>query len=215
MVICSFGAFASEIAGDVGELRQRAQLVQQLLRPLVQLVDIGVLQACIESCRGRCGAPTLMSWVGCRNRLTPCDLGKLRPQPVDDLRGVELALVARLEHDEEAAGIGRIARCRSSRSTSRSPRCPGSRSMHVADLVHAAASSLSARSPARPRRSPEIIPVSWIGKKPFGNVDRHDHRQRHGGEEHAERDRLMAQHDVERAPVERQHARRSRASMTR
>ena len=29
--------------------------------------------------------------------------------------------------------------------------------------------------------------------------------ERHGGEEHAERDRLMAQHDVERAPVEREH----------
>ena len=52
---------------------------------------------------------------------------------------------------------------------------------------------------------PEITPVSWIGKKPLGIVNSHDHGQRHGGEEDSERDRLVAQHDVERAPVERQH----------
>ena len=43
----------------------------------------------------------------------------------------------------------------------------------------------------------------------LGDLDRHDDGQRERGEEHAERDRLMAQRDIERAPVARQSARRS------
>ena len=62
---------------------------------------------------------------------------------------------------------------------------------------------------------PWISPVSWIGKKPFGIYDGHDHGQRHGGEEHAERDRLVAEHDVEGAPVETDAWRSKPLSITR
>ena len=36
------------------------------------------------------------------------DFGKLRPQPVDDLRCVELSFVPRLQRQEVAAGVGRL-----------------------------------------------------------------------------------------------------------
>ncbi len=49
---------------------------------------------------------------------------------------------------------------------------------------------------------PWIIPVSWIGKKPFGISMAMTTVSAMVGEKHAERDRLVAQHDVERAPVE-------------
>ena len=35
----------------------------------------------------------------------------------------------------------------------------------------------------------------------LGDLHGHDAGQRHGGKEHAKRDRLMTQHDIERAPV--------------
>ena len=53
--------------------------------------------------------------------------------------------------------------------------------------------------------TPKISPVSWIGKNPLGAIDGEIDRERHGGEEHAEHDRLVAQHDVERAAIARQH----------
>jgi hypothetical protein len=49
-----------------------------------------------------------------------------------------------------------------------------------------------------------IIPVSWIGKKPWESDGQRD-GQRHGGEEHADRDPLVPQHNVERAFIERRH----------
>ena len=43
------------------------------------------------------------------------------------------------------------------------------------------------------------------GEEAFGYLDEHDPRQRHGGEEHGQRDRAVAQDDVQRALIEGQH----------
>ena len=76
--------------------------------------------------------------------------------------------------------------------------------MNVAELVHQAHHFVGRRLL---RRLGETLNNAGIldREKSLRDLDRHDHRQRHGGEEHAERDRLVAQDDVERAPVERQH----------
>ena len=112
------------------------------------------------------------------------DLGELRPQPVDDLRCRELALVARLEHDEEAAGIGGLgaAGAAGERAEAGDVRIA---QQDVAELADAGASSRSGEMSCAASAKPEIRPVSWIGKKPLGIVTVIDRGQRHGGEEHA------------------------------
>ena len=80
------GRVGQQIAGDVGELRQRAQLIRQFLRPLVQLVDIGVLQRVLEAAAGDARAD-IDVLRRLQEQIGALDLGKLRPQPVDDLRG--------------------------------------------------------------------------------------------------------------------------------
>ncbi len=77
-----------EVGGDVGELRQRAQLLQELLRPLVQLVDIGVLQRVLEAAAGDAGAD-IDVLRRLQEQIDAFELGELRPQPVDDLRRAE------------------------------------------------------------------------------------------------------------------------------
>ena len=84
MVIRSRGAIREKIGRDIGELRQRAQLLQHLLRPFDSsaiLASCSVYWKLPRAMR----APTLMSWVGCKEHVGAFDPGELRPQPVDDL----------------------------------------------------------------------------------------------------------------------------------
>jgi hypothetical protein len=80
-------------------LRQRAQLVEHLLRPFGQFGNVRILQSVLK---GAAANPAADGDV--LDRLHEeggtLHLGKLRPQPIHDLRGRKGPLVARLEHDE-------------------------------------------------------------------------------------------------------------------
>ena len=118
---------------------------------------------------------------------------------------VEVALVARLEHDEEAR------RCWRSCAPPVLPVCEANAGdVGIGEdaprpISRCSRIISSGETSCAPSEMPEITPVSWIGKKPLGIVIAMHDGQRHGGEEHAERDRLVAQHDIERAPIERHH----------
>ena len=182
-------------------------LVEHFARPFGELCDVRVLQRVLE-----CGARDAAADGDVLRRLEigrySGHLGELRPQAVDDLRGVEIALFARLEDDVEASGVCGLAEARSrpdeaTSSTAGSARMTWSIS-RCRRIISCGEISWA------PSEMPLIRPMSWIGKKPFRHVDHHDAGQRHGDEEHRERDRLVAQHDVERAPIERQQQHRSR-----
>ena len=191
-----------QVRGDVGELRHGAQLLQELLRPLVQLGDIRVLQGVLEAAAGDAGAD--IDVLGrLQEQIDGLDFRQLRPQPVDDLRGGEFALVARLEHDEIASGIGRL-RAAGGAGKRAETLDVGIGQDDVADGVHQP-HHLFRRGFLR--GFGESLDQAGVldRKKALRDHDRHDQRQRHGGEEDAERDRLVTQHDVERAPVEVEH----------
>src|SRR5262249_305307 len=96
-----------QIARDVGELRQRTQLLEQFPGPFIELGDIRILQRVLVARAGDAAAHgDILRRLQKQGRAL--DFGELRPQPVDDLRGRELALVTWLEHDEETPGIGGV-----------------------------------------------------------------------------------------------------------
>ena len=76
------------IGGDVAQLRQRLHLVEHLRRPFVQFGEIGVLQGELElGARGAAAEADVLR--GLHVELGALDLLELRPQPRDDLLGVE------------------------------------------------------------------------------------------------------------------------------
>ena len=111
------------------------------------------------------------------------------------------ALVARLEHDEEAAGVGRVGAAAAAESASRTPATSGSRSEHLAELA-LQAHHLLGRDVLRGLRQP--------GDQ-AGVLDREEALRNLRStittvsamvaKNTRERDRLVAQHDVEGAPV--------------
>ena len=108
MVSLSWGALRLLIGTDVGELGRRIlQGGKQLGRPLVQFGEVGIGQGVLIL---RLSDPTadidVLSWG--EEHVGAGHLGKLRPQPVDDLPRRCRALIARLEDDGEAAGIGGV-----------------------------------------------------------------------------------------------------------
>jgi hypothetical protein len=192
-----------EIARHVGDLRQRAHFLQELIRPLVELGDVGILQGVLEAGAGDAAAHgdvlrRLQEQVGA------LDLGELRPQSVDDLRRREFALVARLEHDEETAGIGGLgaAGAAGEGAESGDVRIVQQHVAELADDAHHLLGRRVLRGLGETRDQAGVLDR----EEALGNRDGHDRGQRHGGEEDAEGDELVAQHDVERAPVEPQHA---------
>src|SRR2546423_784834 len=73
-----------EIAGRVGQLRQRAHLGEHSLRPFDQLVDVGGLECVLEATTA--GASADIDVLGrSEEDVSPLDLRKLRAQAVDDL----------------------------------------------------------------------------------------------------------------------------------
>ena len=73
------------VGGDAGELGQRFQLVVDFRRPLVDLVEVGVLQRVLEQ---RPAEPSADIDVlrGLKEQGDALDLRELRLQPPDDLR---------------------------------------------------------------------------------------------------------------------------------
>jgi hypothetical protein len=93
-----------EITRRVGKLRQRAELLQHLLRPLDQFVDVGILQRVLVAAASDPGAHVDILRRG-QEHVGAGDLGELGPQPVDDLPRRRGALRPRLEHNGKAAGM--------------------------------------------------------------------------------------------------------------
>ena len=141
-------------------------------------------------------APSILASCG-RSRSMICDDG-------------ELALVARLEHDEAAPGVGGLRAAGAAGERCPDPRRPdraGSPrpSSCISRIISSGEVSWAASAKAW------IIPVSWIGKKPFGIWMAMTTVSAMVAKNTPIVIALVAQHDVERAPVERQHGARSPA----
>ena len=96
------------VARHVGELRHGLELGQQTRRPGIQLVQVGILHDVLElAARDAAADGDILRRLQEQPRAR--NLRELRPQPVDDLRGADVAVVAQLQADDEAAGILRIA----------------------------------------------------------------------------------------------------------
>lgn len=131
------------------------------------------------------------------------NFGKFRSQSVNDLRGGELALIAWFEDDEATSGVGCLG---TASAASKRCHCCDIRILqdhiaHLAQQLHHLLWGGILRRLGKCRNHSGILDR----EEAFGNSNEHDRRQCDGGEENAERDRLMAQHDVKRAPVEGQH----------
>ena len=78
------GRVSQQVAGDVGQLRHCLEFFEELLRPLVQFVDIAVLQGVLKAAAGDTRADIdvlsrLQEQIGALN------FRKLRPQTIDNL----------------------------------------------------------------------------------------------------------------------------------
>ncbi len=98
------GALALLVGGDVAQLGQRLHPGQDLRRPFVQLVEIGILKRELEL---RPGRPAAEPHVLRRLHVEPgaLDLFELGTQAGDDLLGGGGAFVARLQRDEHVAVV--------------------------------------------------------------------------------------------------------------
>ena len=97
-------ALALLVGRDVAQLGQRLHLGQDLRRPFVEFVQIGILQRELELGSRR---PAAQPHVLRRLHVEPraLDLFELGTQPGDDLLGARAALVARLQRDEQVAVV--------------------------------------------------------------------------------------------------------------
>ena len=95
------------IAGDVGDLRQLAQALNQPRHPGVEFGRIGVLE---DEMIGRFADRRIDRQILHRLHVegNADDAGDLALQAANDLAGGEVALVVRLERDQQAAGIERL-----------------------------------------------------------------------------------------------------------
>ena len=102
------GALGLLVGRDVAQLGQRLHLGQDLRRPFVQLVEIGILQRELEL---RARRPAAEPHVLRRLHEQPgaLDLFELGTQPGDDLLGAGVALVARFQRDEQVAVVAGAA----------------------------------------------------------------------------------------------------------
>ena len=102
------GALGLLVGRDVAQLRQRLHLGEDLRRPFVQLGEIGVLQREFELRAGRPAAePDVLR--GLHVEAGALDLLELGTQPGDDLLRDGVALVARLQRDEDVAVVAGAA----------------------------------------------------------------------------------------------------------
>ena len=98
------GALGLLVGRDVAQLGQRLHLRQDLWRPFVQFGQIGVLQRELElGSRRPAAEPHVLR--GLHIEPGALDLFQLGAQAGDDLLGGRLALVARLERDEQIAVV--------------------------------------------------------------------------------------------------------------
>src|SRR5579862_1640511 len=94
------------IGCDVLQLRQRLQLRQQFRRPLVQLVEIGILQR-VLILRARCSAADIEILRGLEKKRRARHACELGAEPGDDLVRACLALVAWLQSDDDESVVDR------------------------------------------------------------------------------------------------------------
>ena len=194
---------SEKVGRCVSKLGQGAHPVEHLLRPLDQLVDVDCLQRILESAAPDAPADSdVLRHL--QREVCALHLCELRPQPIDDLRSGGAALVARLQDDQEAAGVGGrggvvAAGLRSDH------RNVGIAHDHLAD------DALQAHHVGGWRI---LCSLGDAGdqagildrEEALRDLDRHRDRQRNSGEEDAKRDGLMPQHDVEGAPIASQEA---------
>ena len=102
------GAVGLLVGGDVAQLRQRLHLRQDLRRPFVQLGEVGVLQRELElGARRPAAEPHVLRRL--HEEPGALDLLELGTQAGDDLLRGRVALVARLQRDEQAAVVAGAA----------------------------------------------------------------------------------------------------------
>src|SRR5260370_40665915 len=88
------------VARDVAKFWQRLQLVEDLRRPLVQFVEISVLQG-VLILRSRRATADIDVLRRLQKECSAFYLGERRPHPPDDFVVRNVALIARLHGDEE------------------------------------------------------------------------------------------------------------------
>ena len=188
---------ALQVAGDVGKLGQGLELLEHARRPGIELVEIGVLSVYWYWPR-EMRPPTVMSCEGCRKRLTPSTLASCGRSRLMTCTRRGLALVARLEADEEAAGIERVAAAAAEERSER-----GDVGIARDDLRELALQALHLVRRDVLRGLRKSLDQAGIlgGKEALRDGHEQDGGHRHRGKEHHEGERLMAQHHVEHPPV--------------
>ena len=167
MVMVSSGASFCASVATSASCGSVLSLVDEPRRPGVQLVQIGILQHVLELAARDAAADgdvlrRLQEQPGAR------DLGELRAQPVDDLRGRGVAVVAQLQADDEAAGILGVAVARAEERSEVGD--VGILRDHRRTAAAGSPSSLSGETSWPASEMPRIMPMSWVGKKPFGMI---------------------------------------------
>ena len=151
------------VAVDVGDRRHVLEAAQHQRRELREVGQVVALHRELILRVGLAAADPhvlrrLQIQRGARHRR------QLRPQARDDLIGRHLALVERLERDEQARGVGRAASAGEADHVV-------DRRIGLDDVDHrraACRSSSEKRCPDRPGSIRPARPVSCCGKNPFG-----------------------------------------------
>jgi hypothetical protein len=189
------------IGRNVSELRQRFQLAKDLGSPLVEFVQIRVLQRILVKCP--CRPPTNVDVLRrLQEQRSPLHFHELRPQPVDDLHRARAALIAQLQGYKEPTIVLRLlAGCAGIQADRRHIRV-GRHDRGQRQLV---ALHLGKRHVLCGLRGTENEAGVLLWKKSLWNDHEQIDRKRDRADEHQERDEAMAQRHVEAAPVTREH----------
>ncbi len=195
------GRTGKQVARRIGDLRKRAHFFKHFLRPLDQFGDVGILKRVLETA-ARLPPPDRDVLGRLHEQVYALDPGDLRPQPIDDLGGRERALFAGHQRDKEAGRIRRLGVAVAARAADlrSEPLDVGVAQEHVAQLAlqphHLGGGNLLRRL-RHARKHPGVLDR----KEALRNRDAHGDSQHQSGQEYRKGDRLVAQRNVERAPV--------------
>ena len=200
------GAVGLLVGGDVAQLRQRRQLLQDFRRPGIQFVEIGVLKRIFELRAGRAAAePDVLRRL--KKLPRAFDLVEFRPQPRDHLLRRGIALLARLQRDVHAAVVERAAAAADEHGDA------GDAGIGHHDpaellllLLH-----FGERDVLRGLGGAEDHAVVLLREEPLRDDDEQVDRQAERHEEHEKRGPPPAQHEIESAAIGVEHAHRNRA----
>ena len=194
------GALGLLVGGDVAELWKRLEFLKNLRRPLVQFVEVGILQRVFEL-RARGASAEADVLRGLHKDASSFEFLELRSQSRNNLLCTHVAFIARLQRDEHASVVESVAAAADRHSDT------GDRWIFLNDRsdLGLKARHFLERNVLSAFGNPGDQANVLLRKEALRDDDEKVAGQRDGGEKHAQCGEAPSQHEIETPLVAAQH----------